>query len=222
MAFVAEMNHFGSALLYSTLLGGSLSDVASGIAVDNPGNAYVTGYTTSSDFPTANALQASYIGGSCGVNPCADAFVTEVNPQGTSLVYSTFLAGSNGNFGNAIAVDTNANAYIAGSTFSQSFPAIALAYQGQSGNTTGLSSAFVSEISHNNLPAVALTPQKIAFGNVTEGSTATVTSLNVPSVVTVLNAGTAPLQIRAWLRPATLVRPTTAWEPFRRVEEFAR
>ena len=121
--------------------------------------------------------------------------MTEVNPQGTSLVYSTFLAGSNGNFGNAIAVDTNANAYIAGSTFSQSFPAIALAYQGQSGNTTGLSSAFVSMISHNNLPGVALTPQKIAFGNVTENTTATVTSLNVPSVVTVLNAGTAPLQI---------------------------
>ena len=66
VAFVAEMNHFGSALLYSTLLGGSLSDVASGIAVDTAGNAYVTGYTTSSDFPTANAIQASYIGGSCG------------------------------------------------------------------------------------------------------------------------------------------------------------
>ena len=195
VAFVTEMNHFGSALLYSTLLGGSLSDVASGIAVDTAGDAYVTGYTTSSDFPTANAIQASYIGGSCGANPCQDAFVTEVNPQGTSLVYSTFLAGSNGNFGNAIAVDTNANAYIAGSTFSQSFPAIALAYQGQSGNSTGLSSAFVSMISHNNLPGVALTPQKIAFGNVTENTTATVTYLNVPSVVTVLNAGTAPLQI---------------------------
>jgi hypothetical protein len=195
IAFVAEMNHFGNALLYSTLLGGSLSDVASGIAVDTAGDAYVTGYTESSDFPTANALQASYIGGACGANPCQDAFVTEVNPQGTSLVYSTFLAGSNGNFGNAIAVDTNANAYIAGSTFSQSFPAIALAYQGQSGNTTGLSSAFVSMVSHNNVPAVALTPQKIAFGNVTESTTSTVTSENVPAVVTVLNPSTAPLQI---------------------------
>ena len=196
-AFVTEMNHFGSALLYSTLLGGSLSDVASGIAVDGSGDAYVTGYTESSDFPTANAIQASYIGGSCGANPCQDAFVTEFNPQGTSLVYSTFLAGSssNGNFGNAITVDTNANAYIAGSTFSESFPAIALAYQGQSGNTTGLSSAFVSQISHNSVPAVALTPQKIAFGNVTENTTESVTDENVPAVVTVLNASTAPLQI---------------------------
>ena len=194
-AFVTEMNHFGTALLYSTLLSGSLSDAAAGIAVDNAGNAYVTGYTESDDFPTANAVQASYVTGSCGSNPCQNAFVTEVNPQGTSLVYSTFLAGTGANFGNAITVDTNANAYIAGSTFSQSFPAIALAYQGQSGNTTELSSVFISQISHNTLPAVALTPQKINFGNVTENTTQNVTSENLPAVVTVMNAGTAPLTI---------------------------
>ena len=195
VAFVTEMNHFGTGLLYSTLLGGSLSDVASGIAVDSAGDAYVTGYTESSDFPTANAVQASYTGGTCGSTPCPDAFVTEVNPQGTSLVYSTYLGGSSGNYGNAIAVDTSANAYVAGTTFSQNFPAIALAYQGESGNTTGLSNAFISMISHNNFPGVALTPQKINFGNVTEGTTENVTSENVPAVVTVLNAGTAPLQI---------------------------
>jgi len=195
VAFVAEMNHFGSALLYSTLLGGSLSDAASGIAVDSAGDAYVTGYTESSDFPTANAIQASYVGGSCGPSPCPDAFVSEFNPQGTSLVYSTFLAGTNGNYGNAIAVDTNANAYVTGYTFSESFPAIALAYQGQSGNSVGLSSVFASMISHNNLPGVAMTPQKINFGNVTEYTTENVTNENVPAVVTVLNAGTAPLQI---------------------------
>jgi hypothetical protein len=195
VAFVTEMNHFGSALLYSTLLGGSLSDAASGIAVDGAGDAYVTGYTESSDFPTANAIQASYVGGSCGASPCPDAFVSEFNPQGTSLVYSTFLAGTNGNYGNAIAVDTNANAYVAGSTFSESFPAIALAYQGQSGNSVGLSSVFASMISHNNLPGVAMTPQKINFGNVTEYTTENVNNENVPAVVTVLNAGTAPLQI---------------------------
>ncbi len=195
VAFVTEMNHFGSALIYSTLLGGSLSDAASGIAVDSAGDAYVTGYTESSDFPTANAIQASYVGGSCGVNPCPDAFVTEFNPQGTSLVYSTFLAGTKGNYGNAIAVDPNANAYVAGSTFSESFPAIALAYQGQSGNSVGLSSVFASMISHNNLPGVAMTPQKINFGNVTENTTENVTDENVPAVVTVMNASTAPLQI---------------------------
>jgi len=195
--FVTEMNHYGSALLYSTLLGGTLTDVGSGIAVDSTGDAYVTGYTESSDFPTSNAVQASYSGtpGACGLTPCQDAFVTEFNPQGTSLVYSTFLGGSTANFGNAIAVDSNTNAYVAGTTFSSNFPAIALSYQGQSGNTTGLSNAFVSMISHNDLPGVALTPQKLNFGNVTENTTAIVTNENVPAVVTVLNAGTKPLQI---------------------------
>ena len=197
-AFVTEMNHYGTALLYSTLLSGSLTDVASGIVVDTSGNAYVTGYTESSDFPTANAVQASYSGtpNACGPStPCQDAFVTEVNTQGTSLVYSTYLGGSSGNFGNAIAVDSNTDAFVAGTTFSSNFPAIALSYQGQSGNTTGLGNAFVSMLSHNNLPAVALTPQKIAFGNVTEGTTANVTSQNFPSTVTLLNAGTQPLQV---------------------------
>ena len=195
--FVTEMNHLGTALLYSTLLGGSLTDVGSGIAVDGTGDAYVTGYTQSSDFPTSNALQASYSGatGACGLNPCQVAFVTELNPQGTSLVYSTFLGGSAADFGNAIAVDSNTNAYVAGTTFSSDFPAIALSYQGQSGNTTGLSNAFVSMVSHNNLPAVALTPQKLNFGNVTQNTTSTVTSENVPAVVTVRNMGTKPLQI---------------------------
>ena len=200
-AFVTEMNHYGTALLYSTLLAGSLTDAASGIAVDTTGNAYVTGYTESSDFPTANAAQASYSGGSCGSTPCQDAFVTEVNTQGTSLVYSTFLGGSAGNFGNAIAVWSNANnngdfeAAIAGTTYSSNFPAIANASQGQSGSTTGLGNAFISMIYHNSLPGVALTPQKINFGNVTEDTTADVTSENVPSVVTLMNAGTQPLQI---------------------------
>ena len=199
--FVTEMNHYGNALLYSTLLGGSLTDVGSGIAVDSTGNAYVTGSTESSDFPTANAVQASYSGGTCGSHPCQDAFVTEVNPQGTSLVYSTFLGGSGGNSGNAIAVWANPNnngdveAAVAGTTFSSNFPAIADAYQGQSGSTTGLSNAFISMIYHNNLPSVALIPQKINFGNVTENTTADVTSEDVPSVVTLMNAGTEPLQI---------------------------
>jgi hypothetical protein len=201
IAFVTKLNFPGTALLYSTLLGGSLTDSGAGIAVDGSGNAYVTGYTQSSDFPTANAVQASYAGGTCGSNPCSDAFVTEVNTLGTSLVYSTFLGGSSGNFGNGIALWTNASnnndvqAAVVGTTFSSNFPAIALAYQAQSGNTTGVGSAFISMVSHNNLPAVALTPQKLAFGNVAVGTTSSVTSENVPAIVTLMNAGTAPLQV---------------------------
>ena len=199
--FVSKLNFPGTALLYSTLLSGSLADAGAGIAVDSAGDAYVTGHTQSSDFPTANAVQASYAGGTCSSIPCQNAFVTEVNPLGTSLVYSTYLGGSSGDFGSGIAVWTNPSnnndveAAVVGWTFSTDFPALALAYQGQPGNTTGLSSAFISMITHNNDPAVALSPQNIAFGNVAEGTSSTVTSMNVPSIVTVRNAGTVPLQI---------------------------
>ena len=138
--FVAKLNFPGTALIYSTLVGGALTDSPAGIAVDSSGDAYVTGYTESNNFPTANAVQASYTGGTCGPNPCPDAFITEVNPQGTALVYSTYLGGSAANWGNGIALDSNTppNAYVVGTTTSSDFPAIALAYQGGPGNTTGL------------------------------------------------------------------------------------
>jgi hypothetical protein len=204
--FVTKLNFLGSAMVYSTLLGGSLTDSPAGIAVDSSGDAYVTGSTQSDDFPTANALQASFAGGTCGQiktpsgttlgpNPCPDAFVTEVNPQGSTLVYSTFLGGSAADFGYGIALDSNTNAYVVGTTTSSDFPAIALAYQGEPGNTTGVGNAFISMVSHNNLAGVALTPQKLAFGNVSENTTSAVTSENVPSTVTLMNAGTAPLQV---------------------------
>ena len=210
--FVTKLNFVGSGLLYSTLVGGSLTDSPAGIAVDSSGNAYVTGYTQSSDFPTSNAVLASYTGGTCmsssstpsgtSTFPCPDAFVTEVNAQGSSLVYSTYLGGNAGyppigpaNSANGIAVDSNSNAYVVGTTSSSNFPAIALAYQPESGNTTGLTNAFISMVSHNNLAGVSLTPQKLAFGNVAENTTSTVTSANVPATVTLMNAGTVPLVV---------------------------
>src|SRR5262245_4830853 len=108
-------------LTYSTYLGGSSGEFAQGIAVDSSGNAYVTGRTLSSDFPTANPLQPNNAG-TCGV------FVTKLNPQGSSLVYSTYLGGSDGGFeqesefGCGIAVDSSGNAYVTGRTFSSDFP----------------------------------------------------------------------------------------------------
>ena len=86
-AFVAKLNPAGSALVYSTYLGGSGDDFGQGIAVDSSGNAYVTGSTYSTDFPTANPLQAVFGGG-------IDAFVAKLNPTGSALVYSTYLGGS--------------------------------------------------------------------------------------------------------------------------------
>src|SRR3989338_5366351 len=104
-------------LAYSTYLGGRYGDNGYGIAVDTSGNAYITGWTSSADFPTASPIQGSYAGG-------GDAFVTKINSSGTALVYSTYLGGSGGDWGNDIAVDTSGNAYITGGTVSTNFPTV--------------------------------------------------------------------------------------------------
>jgi Beta-propeller repeat len=114
-AFVTKLNANGSALVYSTYLGGSVSDGGNGIAVDSSGNANVTGATSSPDFPTANALQPTFGGG-------GDAFVTKINPSGSALIYSSYLGGSNTDYGQSIAVDTSGNAYVTGWTLSTNFP----------------------------------------------------------------------------------------------------
>src|SRR3989442_783710 len=99
-AFVTKLDAAGSALVYSTFLGGSGYDQGYGIAVDAPGNAYVTGFTASTDFPTTTgAVDTTFNGGS------GDAFVTKLNPTGSALVYSTFLGGSAVDSGNSIAGD---------------------------------------------------------------------------------------------------------------------
>jgi len=103
-------------LIYSTYLGGSSDDNGFGIAVDATGNAYVTGFTGSSNFPTtAGAYDTSFNGGQ-------DVFVTKLNPAGTARVYSTFIGGSSNDQGLAIAVDGNGNAYLTGFTGSTNFP----------------------------------------------------------------------------------------------------
>jgi hypothetical protein len=121
-AFVAKLNASGSALIYSTYLGGQDIEICSdpfcataGIAVDGSGNAYVTGTTNSSDFPTVKPLQSTLKG-------YANAFVAKLNAAGSALVYSTYLGGDNYNFGGGIAVNSNGNAYIVGSTDSKNFP----------------------------------------------------------------------------------------------------
>ncbi len=118
--FVTKINAAGSALVYSTYLGGSGDDYGNGIAVDGLGNAYVTGSTTSTNFPTANPLQASNHG--AAGNPQGNAFVTKINPTGSALVYSTYLGGSYGDAGFVIAVDTSGNAYVGGDAASTDFP----------------------------------------------------------------------------------------------------
>jgi len=109
--FVVKMNPTGTALLYSVFFAGSGADIAGGIAVDTAGNAYVTGSTTSNNFPLVNPAQSTNYGGSSSY---PNAFVTEVNAAGTALVYSTYLGGSGSFWGRGIAVDHSGNAYVTG------------------------------------------------------------------------------------------------------------
>ena len=105
-------------LAYSTLLGGSSHEVGAAVAVDASGNAYITGLTQSPNFPTRPGSFDRT--GSAGNK--LDAFVTKLNPTGSALIYSTFLGGSNFEWGRAIAIDTAGNAYVAGQTQSSNFP----------------------------------------------------------------------------------------------------
>ncbi|MFL6211488.1 MAG: carboxypeptidase regulatory-like domain-containing protein [Pyrinomonadaceae bacterium] len=110
---------------YSTYLGGSGDDVARSIAVDDAGNAYVCGTTSSLNFPTtAGAFQPTFIGG----NPQQDAFVTKLNADGSALVYSTYLGGDGFDDAYAIKVDAAGNAYVAGRTGAPNFPVTPGAY----------------------------------------------------------------------------------------------
>lgn len=118
-AFATKLSGSGS-LSYSTYLGGSGNDTGNGIAVDASSNAYITGITTSTNYPTANAFQPTG-----GADLGGDAFVTKLNSVGSSLVYSTYLGGSSTDTGRSIAVDTTGNAYVTGSTFSTDFPILA-------------------------------------------------------------------------------------------------
>ena len=113
--FVSKLNAEGSALVYSTHLGGGGLDLCAGLAIDSSHNAYVTGTTYSTNFPVQAPIQSSLLGS-------ATAFVTELNPAGSALLYSTYLGGSVLDSGTAIAVDSNGAAYVVGSTGSPDFP----------------------------------------------------------------------------------------------------
>ena len=115
-AFVTKLSADGGTLVYSTYLGGSGNENGFGIAVDSSGSAYVTGSTSSTDFPTKSPEQPANAGGSL------DAFVTKLGPDGTTLVYSTYLGGSGTDGGRGIAVDSSGSAYVTGSTSSTDFP----------------------------------------------------------------------------------------------------
>ncbi|MBH0176450.1 MAG: tandem-95 repeat protein [Nitrospira sp.] len=132
-AFVTKLDADGAGV-YSTYLRGNSLDIGMGIAVDGSGQAYVTGYTLSTDFPTSNASQGSNAGG-------IDAFVTKLNAAG-ALVYSTYVGGSGDDSGYGIAVDETGQAYVAGHTTSIDFPTIGASQ----GSNAGGQDAFVTKL----------------------------------------------------------------------------
>ncbi|MEP7286859.1 MAG: SBBP repeat-containing protein, partial [Chloroflexota bacterium] len=139
-AFVTKLDPSGTALVYSTYLGGSDNDDGGAIAIDTSGNAYIDGFTRSINFPTVNAFQTIF-----GGNNLADAFVTKLDPSGTALVYSTYLGGSNDDYGIGLAVDGSGNAYITGRTASTNFPT-SNAFQSMYGGGSCCGDAFVTKL----------------------------------------------------------------------------
>jgi photosystem II stability/assembly factor-like uncharacterized protein len=126
--FVSKLNPIGSALVYSTYVGSITGyDNLSGIAVDAQGSAYVTGYTSSPVFPVVNAVQTT-LGGKL------DPIAIKLSPDGSALLYSTYLGGSNDDEGKGIAVDASGNAYIAGYTNSNDFAVVNAFQSKKSGN----------------------------------------------------------------------------------------
>jgi hypothetical protein len=152
--------------------------VASGIALDAAGNAYVTGDVSTADFPTtAGAFQ--------GALPGTDhAFVTKLNAAGTALVYSTYLGGSSYDVGYGIAVDASGNAYVAGATGSTDFPTTPGTFQ--PGFAGGIDDAFVAKISVNTPIG---TNVKVAAGN---GVTVTFAAVAAPGETSAATSSTGP------------------------------
>src|SRR6185369_12573552 len=170
-AFVTKLNPTGSGLIYSTYLGGS-KDVDRGwaIALDDSGNAYITGDTISSNFPVSNAIQVSYGGG------LSDAFVTKLNATGSGLIYSTFLGGNLTDEGRGIAANGSGEVYVTGDTSSANFPTANPLQVNNGGGINNHDDAFVVKIGN-----IGPTPTPTPTPTATPTPTPTVTPTPTPS-----------------------------------------
>jgi hypothetical protein len=137
--FVTKLNASGTGLSYSTYLGGGGSDQANSIVVDSSGDAYVGGYTTGDHFPITSGAAQSVFGGG------ADAFLTKLNPTGTAAIFSTFIGGSDYDYGYALAIDANGNSYVTGITCGTHFVTTSNAVQSSYGGDPY--DSFVTQVS---------------------------------------------------------------------------
>jgi hypothetical protein len=204
-AFVTALNPAGSALVYSTFLGGSLVDAGTGIALDASKNAYVTGQTSSSDFPTTNPTQSALGGGN-------DGFVTEINSSGSQRIFSTFLGGSqnentltgSGGPAGAIAVDSAGNIYVTGNTSSADFPTTAAAF---GRNYVGNIDAFVAKIgSVGGTFSITVAPASaiVTHGQSTSAFTVQMAPLNGFNAAVSLSCSGLPTGASCVFNPASI------------------
>ncbi len=152
-AFVAKFDNTGTNLIYLTYLGGTNDEAAYALAVDGNSDVFITGYTDSTNFPVVNPLpDHAQISGKRDPNAGrfpADAFVTELSPDGSSLVYSTYLGGNSTDIGYGIALDSLGDAYVTGLTYSTNFPVTATALLDHLACTNDFynsANAFVAEV----------------------------------------------------------------------------
>ncbi|TAG94907.1 MAG: hypothetical protein EAZ09_12470 [Oscillatoriales cyanobacterium] len=203
-AFVTKISANNS-LAYSTYLGGSGEENGDRITVDSAGNAYVTGNTTSTNFPTKNAIQSVSGGGQ-------DAFITKINALGSGLVDSTYLGGSGNDFGSGIAVDTSGAVYVAGGTASTNFPT---ATPLQAANGGGVADAFITKIIPGG-PQVKIVESggstNVAESGTTDTYTVVLTNQPTANVAIALNTGTQIQSIAGlsftptnWFVPQTVI-----------------
>jgi hypothetical protein len=189
--FITKLNTTGTAIVYSTYLGGSENDAAYGIAIDSSGNAYITGDTTSPNFPiTANAFDTTCgVDGNCDVNgyPRNDVFVTKINSTGSALIYSTYLGGANWETGTGIQVDNSGYAYVGGTTTSTNFPT----QNPLQANINGLADAFVTKVATDGT-ALVYSTYLGGVGGETAGSIALDSSAN-PHLTGFTNSTDFPL-----------------------------
>ncbi|MGH9719864.1 MAG: SBBP repeat-containing protein [Bryobacteraceae bacterium] len=183
--FVAKFDPSGAELIYSTYIGSSGDDRGISIAVDAEGCAYLTGFTTSTDFPLVNPLQSAFAGGSMANG--GDAFVLKLSAAGDRLVYSTYLGGVADEFARSIKVDANRSAYVVGSTASIDFPVKNPIHADYGGGTRDVFLAKLSPEGSDLMYATylggSLVDEGYAVALDSEGNayvTGTTTSLNFP------------------------------------------
>ena len=186
-AYVMGLNPSGSALVYSTYLGGSANDYANSMGLDPQGNIYIAGYSLSTDFPTVSPIQSGNAGD-------FDITLVKLNPSGTAIIFSTYLGGSGLDHAYKVAVDPFGNAWLVGQTLSTNFPLVAPIQ----GALAGSGDVFVSKIA---TCGVTLSPSATVFQAAGGGGSLTIAtssecnwsiSSDSPWLVITPGSGTGP------------------------------